>query len=368
MRIAFDHQIFGWQKYGGISRYYCELASELANGSEQTVAVISPFYINEHLRKASARLQVIGTKVPGYPKAGRPLRALNSMLVAPLLRSFHPDIVHETYYSTTHHRIKKAKRVLTVFDMIHERFSDMYSPLDLVRKEKADAVAHADHVICISAQTQQDLVNLLGVDPEKTTVVHLGYRLKAGSRTITLPVHAQRPFLLFVGIRVGYKNFEGMLKAYAASSVLRSAFDIICFGGGAFSYSECALIQKLGLSADHLHQVAGGDGILAEFYRKATAFVYPSLYEGFGLPPLEAMSFDCPVVCSGASSIPEVVGDAGAFFDPCDIDAIRSALELVVSDSAIRRTLIERGRKRIQQFSWARCAQETLDVYRKVMI
>jgi glycosyltransferase involved in cell wall biosynthesis len=116
-----------------------------------------------------------------------------------------------------------------------------------------------------------------------------------------------------------------------------------------------------------VRQVSGDDNLLAGFYKAAKALVYPSLYEGFGIPPLEAMSFDCPVVCSNVSSIPEVVGDAGLMFDPYDIQSIKSALEKIVIDETLREDLINRGRARIKKFSWERCARETLDVYQKIL-
>ena len=141
----------------------------------------------------------------------------------------------------------------------------------------------------------------------------------------------------------------------------------MCFGGGGFTVEETNLIQQLGLSLEHVCQISGNDASLAWHYKFASAFIYPSLYEGFGIPPLEAMSFDCPVVCSGVSSIPEVVGEAAELFDPYKPESIRMAIERVVSDDALKQTLIARGRARIKLFSWERCARETLDVYRKVL-
>jgi glycosyltransferase involved in cell wall biosynthesis len=113
--------------------------------------------------------------------------------------------------------------------------------------------------------------------------------------------------------------------------------------------------------------MSGDDALLSRLYRQATAFVYPSLYEGFGIPPLEAMSFDCPVVCSNTSSIPEVVGDAARLFDPADIDALRAAIEAVVGSPDLRDNLVRRGRKRIRHFSWDRTAMETMDIYRELV-
>ena len=143
-------------------------------------------------------------------------------------------------------------------------------------------------------------------------------------------------------------------------------FDLVCFGGGAFTTREIALIKALNIDTKRVRQVPGSDEMLAGFYKAASAFVYPSLYEGFGIPPLEAMSFACPVVCSNVSSIPEIVGDAAEMFDPYDIESIQLAIERVVQDEELKSELINRGKERIKQFSWERCAQETLKVYKKI--
>jgi glycosyltransferase involved in cell wall biosynthesis len=111
----------------------------------------------------------------------------------------------------------------------------------------------------------------------------------------------------------------------------------------------------------------GNDRKLASFYSGAALFVYPSLYEGFGIPPLEAMSMDCPVVCSNNSSIPEVVGDAAEYFDPNDTESIRKAMELVLNSTARQAELINKGQIRCTQFSWERCAEETLAIYRNLI-
>jgi glycosyltransferase involved in cell wall biosynthesis len=367
MRIAFDHQIFGWQEYGGISRYAYELAVELATTWEQDVAIIAPLYVNRYLPDAPAKLRVIGVPVPRIPKTGRIYRAINSFFAWPALSHFNPDIVHETYYSFRRIAPRRARVILTVHDMIHEKFSEYFSVRDPTSQEKASAVKRADHVICISERTRQDLIELFGVDPARTSVVYHGFTLsnqaESGMRTASF----ERPFLLYVGNRGGYKNFKGLLRAYAASNRIKNNFDLICFGGGEFTTDEKNDFQQLGLSAKNVHHASGGDEILAGYYRGASAFIYPSLYEGFGISPLEAMSFDCPVVCSGVSSIPEVVGNAGEMFDPYDPDSIRTAIERVVGDDAVRQILINRGKERLKLFSWKRCAQETLGIYRRVL-
>jgi len=367
MRIAYDHQIFGWQQYGGISRYFFELAREMATTCGQQVKIFAPLYVNRYLDTAPPGLAVFGTSTPYVPKSGRFYRYLNAMIAAPLLRQFRPDIVHETYYASNGVAPCGAKVVLTVFDMIHERFKQSISRFDPVSREKVRAVRRADHVICISEQTRRDLLDLIDIDPAGTSVVHLGFSLTAKTSRQAYAIATRRPFLLYVGKRGGYKNFERLLQAFAASAVLMAEFDLVCFGGGAMTPAERTLMRRLNLPADRVRQVSGGDALLEAHYRAASAFVFPSLYEGFGLPPLEAMGFDCPVTCSAVSSMPEVVGDAAALFDPYDVDAMRGTIEGLVCDDDLRQSLIARGRERLQAFSWARCARETLDIYGKVL-
>jgi glycosyltransferase involved in cell wall biosynthesis len=368
MKIVFDQQVFSWQQYGGISRYIYGLARGLTAEYRQNVAVVAPLYVNQYLKQAPKSLKVLGMPIKQTRRTGRVLRAINWAMAWPIIRYLHPDIVHETYYSASRIAPKSAKVVLTVYDMIHERFSDQFSAFDATSKEKAIAVARADHIICISEQTRQDLIDFLGVNPAKTSVVYLGFSLTSQPATPQKIDSLMRPFLLYVGNRDGYKNFVGILQAYAVSDKLKSDFDLICFGGGAFTNKEISLIKQLGLSTDTVRQISSSnDAVLAGYYQAASAFVYPSLYEGFGIPPLEAMSFNCPVVCSNVSSIPEVVGNAGLMFNPNDTQSIRLAIEQVVGDSALRESLIARGQERLKQFSWERCAQETLDVYRKVL-
>lgn len=366
MRIAFDHQIFGWQEYGGISRYAYELAAGLSTSCEQDTAILSPLYVNRYLAHAPQQLKIQGIQVPALKRSGRVFRAINTLLVRPLMARFGPDIVHETYYSARGVAPRSAKVILTVYDMIHERFPEYFSIASPTRREKALAVARADHVICISEQTRRDLIEYLGVPVAKISVVHLGFSLTVAPQAVIQNEELSREFVLYVGSRTGHKNFLGLLRAYASSELLKNEIDLVCFGGGELTAKEKELINELGFSAGRVRQVSGNDGLLGFYYQAARAFVYPSLYEGFGIPPLEAMSFGCPVVCSNTSSIPEVVGGAAVQFDPESYDSIRKAIEEVVGSEELRAELIEKGNQRVLCFSWERCARETLDVYRRV--
>ena len=169
------------------------------------------------------------------------------------------------------------------------------------------------------------------------------------------------------GYGEGYKNFSRLLQAFAASERLKNDFSLVCFGGRGLSGAELDEINSLGFARNRIVQVAGDDRVLANLYQYASILVYPSLYEGFGIPPLEAMSFKCPVACSYTSSLPEVAGDAAEYFDPLDTESIRSAIETVVYSTDKSATLIARGLVRLKLFSWEACAQQTKAVYASLL-
>jgi glycosyltransferase involved in cell wall biosynthesis len=247
--------------------------------------------------------------------------------------------------------------------MIHELFPEEFPDAAQATAAKRAAINRADHVICISENTRRDLVSLFGVDPARTSVVHLGYSVDVD--TPAEQEHTGRPSLLYVGNRYGYKNFNSLLQAFGSSPILRE-FDLVAFGGQPALPDELEEIERLGVT-DRVRFESGSDRELVTRYRSATAFIYPSKYEGFGIPPLEAMSYGCPVVCSDAGPIPEVVGDAGAYFDPNSVEDLRLTLERVVTTNELQADLRARGHARLAEFSWDDCAAATARIYREVM-
>jgi glycosyltransferase involved in cell wall biosynthesis len=363
IRVAYDSQIFGLQQFGGISRYFCELAIRVAHAPHFAARVLTALHINDYLRDAS--IPGRGTYLRPSRTAGRLSRAVN-LVYSPVAACINkPHVIHETYYRESKSSRPQCARVVTVFDMIYEKFRDMFPGADSIRRAKRDAVARADRIICISEQTRRDLIDILGVPEEKAEVVYLGFGMPQAAVEAAVP--CPRPFLLYVGARAGYKNFDRLLTAFASSAMLRKQFCLVAFGGGKFNRVELERLRVLGLDDDSVVQVAGDDATLAGLYVRACCFVYPSLYEGFGIPPLEAMSLGCPVVSSNASSIPEVVGDAAALFHAEDVDSIRQTIENVVADDKLRSILVASGMQRIKQFSWERCASQTMDVYRALV-
>ncbi|MGE3297373.1 MAG: glycosyltransferase family 4 protein [Porticoccaceae bacterium] len=364
MRIALDSQIFAMQEYGGVSRYFCNLARCLSSRPTVDLKIFAPLHINSYLSALPPKL-VFGRHVPIAAKQHKLTHALNLALSCSPIRRFKPEIVHHTYYFPWTCAPKGARRVVTVHDMIHERFSTMFPMNSRLSTWKKQAVLQADHVICISESTRRDLLEMFNLCSDKVSVIHLGFDRLADPRDL-LNQELQPgclPYILYVGERAGYKNFSGFLRAFGSSSWLRQNFGVICFGGGLLRSDELRLISELGIPEHQVSQTGGGDGRLAVHYRNAAAFVYPSLYEGFGIPPLEAMSLDCPVICSNTSSLPEVLGAAAAYFDPHDTDSIRLALEKTLGSSERRHELIELGRERYTRFTWELCTDSTIERY-----
>jgi glycosyltransferase involved in cell wall biosynthesis len=363
IRILYDYQAFSRQFYGGVSRYFVELARLLSRLENTEVKILAPLYINHYLKELGPGI-VSGRQVAQAPKAaGKLFNIYNRVATRHQAASYQPDIVHETYYAQQSIPLHSNQaRVITVYDMIHERFPEYFPGWDKTAVTKQLAVARADHVICISETTRRDLLEIGNVRPDKVSVVHLGFNSPQTPDAPTEPL-INGPYLLHVGIRSGYKNFQRLLEAYGNSPTLHDHYRLVCFGGGKFSPAEERQRKTLGLAADRLVWMGGSDNVLMQLYRHAAAFVYPSLYEGFGIPPLEAMAHDCPVVCSTGGSISEVVGDAGEFFDPCDTDAIAQAIENAAGSQERTAELCALGRQRITCFTWKQCASGTHAVY-----
>lgn len=367
MRIAFDDQTFTQQTYGGISRYFSRLAEALISRGHEA-KIFAPLHINSYIESLPSQA-VWGRRIDHYPyKTARFFTGLNHCFAGRAIARWHPQIVHETYFSKSGSASKGCPLVVTVYDMIHELFAAEFSTRVDTSGAKRAAVKRADHVICISENTKRDLVSILSVPEEKISVIHLACDpVLKRSEGYPEVAAAKRPYLLFVGARGGYKNFSRVLKAVSGSARLKVEFDLVAFGGGELSSAEKDVIQGLGFADSQIQHISGDDDALGRLYAQASAFIYPSIYEGFGIPPLEAMAYGCPVVSSNASSMPEVIGSAGAYFDPHDVEEIRHAIESVVFDASRTAMLVAAGRERVAQFSWGRCAEETVSVYQALV-
>jgi glycosyltransferase involved in cell wall biosynthesis len=271
--------------------------------------------------------------------------------------------------------IKAKKVVTTVHDFSFKRYPDAHPKerIEYLNKNFVHCV-RSNRIITVSAFTKSEAEEFLRVPPEVITPVHLGVdhdvfrprtreSLEQCKRELGLPER----FILFVGTKEPRKNLDRLLRAYLElPEWLKKEFKIVLVGpkGWGEGYST-DVFEKI---RDHIVVIDYVDvDTLAYIYSLASLFVFPSLYEGFGLPPLEAMACGCPVVVSNAASLPEVCGEAGFYVDPNDVSSIADGICKVLTDSELRRGLVEKGLERARLFSWEKTAKETLEIFSQVL-
>lgn len=368
MKVLFDSQIFSAQQYGGISRYFCMLMGQLdGKGVESHLPAMytSNVYLHDlaarnpkmfrHTNIRNLYVSRIFQRYAYYRNGKENVRALSR-------GDF--DVFHPTYYNPYFlAHLGCRPFVLTVYDMIHEIFPEYFPRDDSVAAWKQQLLDHASRVIAISANTKKDLLKFYDVDEKKIEVIYLGNSLlNAGQSVPSTDRHLLEKYLLYVGDRSPYKNFSLFAESVAPLLKTDPGLRLVCVGGGPFSDPEQVFFRHHGIGGKVEYRQAN-DAELASLYRGARAFVYPSLYEGFGIPVLEAFSCDCPTVLSNTSSLPEIAGDAAVYFDPKEAVSIRDAVSRVIYDEVLREKMIAVGRERLARFSWEKCADETASVY-----
>jgi len=372
MNLVYDFSIFG-QRYGGISRYFHEVIRRIANDQDLNVYLFQGLYANEYplnLYRNKYRFY-FGFKRPVIPKTNRVFNRINELLFRVYLDMNKLDrpVYHPTYYLKNLKDIKNSvKVVLTVYDLICELYPAEFRNARKEIENKKTSINRADHIICLSESTKRDLTKFYKIPEGKISVIYLGSSLETDNiredinSNITIP----RPYILYIGHRrTAYKNFNLLLDAFIKGAFYKD-FDLLCFGSGKFTQQELKYF-KLHNIINSIHYCEGDDSFLANTYRNATCLVYPSLYEGFGLPVLEAMSQGCPVIASNTSSISEIVGDAAILFDPSSADSLIESLRRLLYSSEIPEVLSDAGYIQAAKFDWDITAQKTLQIYKALI-
>lgn len=358
MRVTIDDQIATLQAHGGISRYFSKLTREFLTDADLDIQVDPPRYVQSTHYLAAG----LGRALPGiYGRHAKPLQAANR--VANLLRRNETaDIVHHTYYDGAYlKRYKHAPfQVTTVYDMIPELLPEFF-PHGNPHLDKRAYVEAADLIFCISESTKRDLLRIYGDQRAPIVVTPLGVDPLFSPNRPSLAV-LRSPYVLYVGTRTGYKDFAVLTRAFAKSSLPADDAVLVAVGGGAFSPEEWSEFRRLGIE-DRVEQLVLADDELASAYANALCFVYPSRYEGFGLPTLEAMASGCPTILARSSSHPEVGGDAAAYFAPEDVGALATALDRITQDPDQRQAMRASGLRRAASFTWRRTAELTAGGY-----
>lgn len=376
MNILYDNQIFVQQKYGGISRLFYELIKHLSQREGVNVILFQGFHVN-HFPLADLRDRMafyFGKRIRPLPYTAKILRIFNTVLFDLFKPHKKIDIFHPTDYSPVVSRWKKSPLVVTVYDMIFELYPHFFKDMDIKSRiqRKKKCIERASRIITISNSTKNDLLSFYNGDEKKVRVIYPGApppgddEIPGRQRQNNITA-GKKPFILYVGMRKrGYKNFKNLLTAFASNKKINREFDLLCFGGGSFTPGEMSLISQVGVR-DHVFQESGNDEKLHQLYKNARVFVYPSLYEGFGLPPLEAMVYGCPVIAGHVAALPEVLGEAAVYFDPHEPGSIADALENVLFSDSKAQELVKKGFIKARQYSWSKMAGETYQLYSEVV-
>lgn len=367
MRVLFDHQIFSYQAFGGASRYYCELMASFARAGEPDFELAVAETPNEYLTHSTF---FRGRTAAKQGKLGF-LRtyARNAIQTTLASRRRKHDVLHATFYDPGVLRdVRGGKLVITILDMIPEHFPELFAGGGLYGRfvtqrwieGKRTLCERADSILAISESTKRDVVAFYGTDPDRITVTHLGNNLRADDNVARLEGLPAR-YVLFVGMRNLYKNFDVVVEALAKLDL-----HLVCIGGGAFTDAEKALTAKHGMTS-RVIQRSVRDAELAAAYAHAVAFVFSSRYEGFGIPILEAFACGCPTLLADASCFPEIAADAALYFNPDSAGELRDAIARVDGDAALRTSLRDKGRARANEFTWDATAAKTYAAYRAVL-
>jgi glycosyltransferase involved in cell wall biosynthesis len=393
MKILYDAQIFDSQKIGGISRYFFELLSSF----EQTDGVDFHLPIRYSENVYLPKLKSINGGIVSFPTLQDPYRQFlwgrefrgkrrlyklkekyfpepieehphvtNRKLAIEKIKEGNFDLFHPTYYDNYFlDSIGDKPFVITVYDLIHQIFPEFL--LYDTRDKNREILGRAKKIIAISESTKRDLVTLFDVPEEKVAVTYLANSLSENHSAIREEFKGKIParYILFVGTRNGYKNFLFFAQVMSALFLKEKDLYVVCTGSN-FSQDEFFFFSKMGFQ-DRFINVFVDDAELSYLYKNAVAFIFPSQYEGFGLPALEAMSCGCLALLSKSSSLTEIGGDAAIYFDPKDPGSMLEAIKSALYNPAIKEAKIKSGLEQNKRFSWEKLSTNTQDIYNEVL-
>jgi glycosyltransferase involved in cell wall biosynthesis len=338
----------------GVSRYFNEISAEIiAQFGEKTVILSSQaknFSPAKHLQP----IQFRGSRRLGF----------QDLLASVAAYRAQATLFYSSYYGNAW---TKAPQIFTVYDLIPELFPQYYPNGGRFIAEKKRCFERADLLIAISESTAKDIVRCYPhINPEKISVTHLGVdpSFFRNSKPQNIQQYG-RPFLLYVGHRTGYKNFRRLLLAFGQSGLAQTFnLRVISPANGDFNPEEVECIKQYRLEDNIELIISASEETLRDSYTQAVALIYPSEYEGFGLPILEAMASGAIVATANVSSMPEIGGKAVFYFDPYSVESIVECLRMiVVLPSQQRQEHIRLGLAQAKVFTWARCRQQTLELF-----
>ncbi len=370
MKILLDPQIFNAQKFGGISRYFSEIYKYIHLENPQSIVLPLIYTENLHIK------EIVTTEISLWDKMAlqfsflrrkvtRKLKRKNKRCAQSVISAGNFDLFIPTYYDTYFlDLIGNKPFVLTVYDMIHELFPQYFKGDLYTVKNKKELMEKATKIIAISESTKNDILKFYPhINASKIEVIYLSQSIDPKNYT---EVELPKSYILFVGNREGYKNFTFFLKSIYSLLQADGDLHIVCAGGNKFNSDEIRLIQTLNIS-NQIIQNNFEDRELASYYKNAICFVFPSEYEGFGIPVLESMACGCPVVLAHHSSFPEVAGDAGVYFELNNEVDLKDKVVSLIDNEVYRNQIIQKGFLQSAKFSWKKTAQECTELFKSTI-
>lgn len=383
-KVLFDCQAFDMQTHGGVSKCFTELFKHLPLEMAAEIGVIEtdnvylqelgfpPLgYVYDHfiseLNFPAKRFLYKAYKniIAGHPSRWDRRPRINQYYSEKLIKRGDFDVFHPTFFNDYFLSfIKNKPFVVTVHDMIPELFPQYYAKDDVQIRLKRKVMPLASHIVAVSEQTKKDVVRLLNIPEEKVSVVYHGTSFKPYVPSIA--GQQDYEYLLYVGERHFYKNFMSFCQEVIPVLKRHQEMKVICTGMP-FSAEELCFFNEKEIADRFIHRFVRSEQEMLDLYHYAVAFIYPSSYEGFGIPILEAYKANCPVMLNRASCFPEIAGDAAVYFNMGDMKSdLADQLEALCSlNSEERNALLAKQRQRLQRYSWEQAARALGNIYNK---
>ncbi|MGJ1324204.1 glycosyltransferase family 4 protein [Sphingobacterium faecium] len=363
MKVLFDYQIFVAQKFGGISRYFAELMNgvDKVEGMSSSLNVFGN--INHYLSEKHIGAFNFVEKIKKYERKTHKIIKKNQLVTLNSLLDPSIDVFHPTYYDPYFIQVLNKPLVITIHDMIYENYPDIFSSDSPIAHHKRLHIEKADKIIAVSEKTKSDILKYYNLNEDKIEVVYHGIDLNQSLVSEDIR-NLPQSYILYVGNRYGYKNFSLLIQAFSKLSIEFPELKLV-LAGSSLAISEQELLYRNHIT-DKVIQVQATDEQLNLLYMKALFFVYPSLYEGFGLPILEAFKNGCPVLLSNASCFPEIAGDAAAYFEAGSLDSFVSEMKSLLESELLREDLVKKGKEKLLNYSIHSCIEKTIKIYKSL--
>lgn len=353
MKVLFDHQIFNFV-YGGAPKYFAMLLKYMPHGIWETTC-LHPYC--EYVKSNN----LFKTYPYIFKGQARITDTINKLYTKFRVHEQNFDVFHQTNFGTYCLSDLGSKPMVTTY---HDSNMSTYDKHPKIVERQRISLQRANAIICVSENTKNDIINLFNINENKVRVIYHGIEIPIFSL-----VPKQRLFnfqyILYVGRRSEYKNFNRLIYAFAKLHKIYDNIKLICTSND-FNKEEIQIFKSLNIQNNMIH-IHADEQTMNRLYRDALFFIFPSLYEGFGMPILESWSCNCPITISRASCFPEIAGDAALYFNPMEVEDIYKKMIFLIENESLRDSLVQKGKERLKKFSWEKCAKEHILLYKSLL-